>query len=192
MPVIHITGYAYGKTSPVEFKIGFYIYSDAIGWCGVVNMGSWNPDVYLFKYTNNQVDYVAVGLSGSCYFLQLQADVQDEMGKFNNIEVSSDYWSWTFSTSTGVIPASDSGVTCIQVPYKADILNPSKVNNHTVNADVPSNAVFTDTVTSIAYDSTNAKITKTINNTTTDVVTVDTLKTAMGVGTIDLDGTVHI
>lgn len=102
-----------------------------------------------------------------------------------------------------------------------------KVNNHTINADVPADAVFTDTVTTatttgdgnavtsitasngaltvtkgttfltshqdisgkadksatvstVSYDSTNKKITKTINGTTSDVVTAATLKTAMG------------
>ncbi len=95
--------------------------------------------------------------------------------------------------------------------------NASKVNNHTVNSDVPANAVFTDTVTTasttgtgnavtaitasngaltvtkgttfltshqdisgkadksatvstVAWDSANKKLTKTINGTTTDVV----------------------
>lgn len=38
----------------------------------------------------------------------------------------------------------------------------------------------TSTVSTITYDSTNNKITKTINGTTTDVVTASTLKTAMG------------
>lgn len=38
----------------------------------------------------------------------------------------------------------------------------------------------TSTVSTITYDSTNNKITKTINGTTTDVVTAATLKTAMG------------
>ncbi len=124
MPVLHITGFAYGLQSPVEFKIGFYIYSNKIGWCGVTNMGSWAPQVYLFKYTNtDSIDCVAVGLAGSCYFLQLQADVQDEMGKFANIIVDRDKWSWSFQTTTGTIPAADGGTTCIAVPYKADILS---------------------------------------------------------------------
>ena len=83
MPVIHITGYAYGLSSPVEFKIGFYIYNNNIGWSGVTNMGSWAPNVYLFKYTKNELEYVAVGLAGSCYYLQLSVDVQDERGKFS-------------------------------------------------------------------------------------------------------------
>ena len=103
-----------------------------------------------------------------------------------------------------------------------------KVNNHTVNKDVPSNAVFTDTVTTattsgsgnavtaisasngaltvtkgttfltshqdisgkadksatvstVAWDSTNKKLTKTINGTTSDVVTAATLRTGLNV-----------
>ena len=38
----------------------------------------------------------------------------------------------------------------------------------------------TTAVSTIAYDSTNKKITKTINGTTSDIVTAATLKTAMG------------
>lgn len=145
MPVVHVTGYAYGLQSPVEFKIGFYIYGDKIGYCGVTNMGAWNPDVYLFKYTRSSIDYVAVGFAGSCYFLQLSVDLQDEMGKFANVVTDQSAWSWSFLTTTGTIPSADGGSTCIQVPYKADILNPSKVNGHTINSDVPANAKFTDT-----------------------------------------------
>lgn len=155
MPVVHITGYAYGLSSPVEFKIGFYIYGGKIGWCGVTNMGSWNPTVYLFKYTKQSVEYVAIGLSGSCYFLQLSADVQDEMGKFASIVTDSSAWTWAFLTSAGTIPAVDDGTTCVQVGYKADILNPAKVNGHTVNSDVPANAKFTDNDTKNTAGSTD-------------------------------------
>lgn len=38
----------------------------------------------------------------------------------------------------------------------------------------------TATVSNVVYDSTNSKLTETINGTTTDIVTVATLKTAMG------------
>ena len=119
MPVIHITGYAYGLNSPVEFKIGFYIYGNKIGYCGATNMGSWEPDIYLFKEARDGVNYVAVGLAGSCYFLQLSVDLQDEMGKFNN--VISTGWSWDFLTTAGTIPSVDDGTTCVNVPYKASI-----------------------------------------------------------------------
>lgn len=145
MPVIHITGYAYGLSSPVEFKIGFYIYGGNIGWSGATNMGSWAPTIYLFKRTVENVDYVSVGFVGECYYLQLSADIQDEMGKFGNVNLASSLWGWEFLTTTGNVPAVDAGATCVKVPYRANILNPSKVNGHTVNSDVPANAVFTDT-----------------------------------------------
>lgn len=129
MPIVHITGYAYGLNSPVEFKIGFYIYQNKIGWCGVTNMGAWEPQVYLFKHTQNSVDYVAVGLAGSCYFLQLCADIQDQMGKFTGIDLDAEKWSWSFLTTAGTIPAVDAGVSCIKVPYKANILKPANATH---------------------------------------------------------------
>lgn len=101
--------------------------------------------MYLFKYTRSNVDYVAVGFAGSCYFLQLSVDLQDEMGKFGNVVIDQSAWSWSFLTTTGTIPSADDGSTCVQVPYRADILNPSKVNGHTINSDVPADAKFTDT-----------------------------------------------
>ena len=45
-----------------------------------------------------------------------------------------------------------------------------------------SKADKTSTVSNVAYDSTNKKITETINGTTSDVVTVSTLKSALGAG----------
>ena len=66
MPVIRVYGYAYGMQSPIELRIGFYVYNDTIGWCGVVCTGAWKPDVYLYKYTEDSVDYIVKGpdLSG--------------------------------------------------------------------------------------------------------------------------------
>lgn len=56
----------------------------------------------------------------------------------------------------------------------------------TINGvEVTENPKFTDTVTTVAYDSTNKKITKTINGTTSDVVTAATLKTAMGLDNVE-------
>ena len=43
----------------------------------------------------------------------------------------------------------------------------------------------TTSVSNINYDSTNSKITKTINGTTSDVVTAATLKTAMGLDNVE-------
>lgn len=47
------------------------------------------------------------------------------------------------------------------------------------------NATHSSLVTNVAYDSTNAKITKTINGTTSDVVTASTLKTAMSLNNVE-------
>ncbi len=50
----------------------------------------------------------------------------------------------------------------------------------TSHQDISGKADKTATVSNVAYDSTNKKITKTINGTTSDIVTVATLKTALG------------
>lgn len=129
MPILHLTGFAYGLQSPVELKIGFYIYTNKIGWCGVTNMGAWKPEVFLFKYSNSDgVDCVAVGLKGSCYYLQLSVDVQNETynSGFGNIITDSSKWTWLFSTTAGVIPEAGADAqdeNCVSVPYKADILS---------------------------------------------------------------------
>lgn len=52
--------------------------------------------------------------------------------------------------------------------------------DYTIESNVPAGAKFTDTVTSIAYNTTNKKITQTIDGSTTDVVTLATLKTDLG------------
>ena len=174
MPVVHLTGYAYGLSSPVELKIGFYIYGGKVCLTGVVNMGSWEPDVYLYKYTRDSVDYVAVGLAGSCYFLQLQADVQDEMGKFANIVMDDANWSWEFYTDTGHIPTPDDGTTCLKSPYKANILN--GIRNVSINGNylrVNNNGTNTDLT--IPYATSANQLTK---SSTLD--TVDKLNAFMG------------
>lgn len=50
----------------------------------------------------------------------------------------------------------------------------------TAHQDISGKADKSATVSTVAYDSTNKKITKTINGTTTDVVTVATIKSALG------------
>lgn len=56
----------------------------------------------------------------------------------------------------------------------------------TEHQDISGKADKSNTVTNIAYDSTNKKITKTINGNTTDVVTIATLKTALSLSKSDL------
>jgi hypothetical protein len=82
MPVIHIQGYAYGLQSPVELKLGYYIYNNLHGYCGVVSMGAWRPTVKLFSYlgTDGTTKYTGIALIGSIYYPQFSVGVQTEMG----------------------------------------------------------------------------------------------------------------
>ena len=142
MPIVILRGYAYGQSKTTEIRVCFYIYDSNFGSYSATNLGAWNPPIHLFTYEENSTTYVAIGLTGSIYFNMFSVDVQDEMGAFNNISL--DGWSIVAYTDTGHIP--DVGNSnCVEVEYKSDIRNPSKVNGHTVNADVPSNAKFTDT-----------------------------------------------
>ena len=55
----------------------------------------------------------------------------------------------------------------------------------TAHQDISGKADKSATVSNVAYDSTNKKITKTINGTTSDVVTAATLKTAMALSNVE-------
>lgn len=55
----------------------------------------------------------------------------------------------------------------------------------TVHQDISGKADKSATVSNVAYDSTNKKLTKTINGTTSDVVTAVTLKTAMALNNVE-------
>lgn len=143
MPVIRVYGYAYGLQSVIELRIGFYIYNNALGWCGVTSTGSWKPIVHLFSYTENGTKYVAVGLKGECYFCGFQVDVQ--AGALGIISPNDNYqqinpYGWTTEGNgdkssgrplTKIIP--DVGVNdCIIVPY------------HSMSTDIDGNALSAD------------------------------------------------
>lgn len=154
MPVLHLTGYAYGLQSPVEFKVGFYIYDNKIGWCGATNMGAWRPDIYLFKETRNGVDYVALGLAGACYYLMLEVNLQENM---NNIPTAIDLTrsKWYFSTlekadkeagEESIIPpstGSGQSATCVTVPYKQILNNVGKISFNVTNKDGKTTTTYT-------------------------------------------------
>ena len=158
MPVLHFTGYAYGLQSPVEFKVGFYIYSDKIGYCGATNMGAWKPEIRLFRETRNNVDYVAVALVGKCYFLGLSVGLQEEMANVSsNIDLSSDKWSFEFLTTytTDDIPDGNTPphATCCTVPYKQILNNLGKINFQLAGT---TKATYTGADTSIDFNIPNA------------------------------------
>jgi len=141
MPVVRIYGYAYGLQSPIELKIGFYIYNDNIGWHGVVCQGAWAPEVYLWRYTRDSVDYVAIGLNGSCYFCGFQVDVQiGASGSFNTIEVDG----WTTSHNggdTSVVLIPEVGTSnCVKADYKT--IKTSISGNANTATDLAANSVL--------------------------------------------------
>lgn len=120
MPVIRIYGYAYGLQSPIELRVGFYIYDNHLGWAGVSCTGAWKPEVYLFSYTENSTKYVAVGFKGSCYFCGFQVDAQvGASGEFGpNFTI--DGWKTAHNgadTSVNIIPSIGTD-DCIKVDYK--------------------------------------------------------------------------
>ena len=121
MPVIRIYGYAYGANNIIELKIAFYIFNGNYNTYTVSSTGSWQPEVYLFKYTDNSVDYVAIGLKGSCYYNGFQVDAQlPGLGEFGN-DFSIDSWSGQHNgsdTSVNIIPNVGTDK-CVLVPYKA-------------------------------------------------------------------------
>ena len=122
MPIIHVYGYAYGLQSPIELKLGFYIYQGNMGYCGAVSMGAWRPEVYIFKETVDSTNYVAIGLKGSCYFLGFDVDVQFPTSTYSTAYISTDNWSVDFNTTdTSIIPATGDASVCIQVPYKSTL-----------------------------------------------------------------------
>jgi hypothetical protein len=154
MPVLHLTGYAYGLQSPVEFKVGFYIFNNNIGWCGATNMGAWRPNIYLFKDTRDGVDYVALGLAGECYYLMLEVNLQENM---SNIPTAIDLTrsKWYFSTlekadkaagEASIIPpstGSGQSATCVTVPYKQILNNVGQIKFNVTNKDGTTTTTYT-------------------------------------------------
>src|SRR5574344_2396363 len=166
MPVVRIYGYAYGLNCPIEVKVGFYIYGGDLGWCGSISQGAWNPTVYLFKYTENNVDYVAIGLDGSCYFCGFQVDVQvGAFGSFNSILVEG--WTTSHNGTSNTIPIIPAVGTdkCIQVPKKPIATDISGNASYATTAgsatnasNVPWSGVSSKPTTLSGYGITDAKI----------------------------------
>ena len=123
MPKVHITGYAYNHFCPIDLTIVFYIYNNKFINQGVVDNGGWHPDVYLFKYTKDSVNYVAIALRpGSfIYCPTVSADIINEVfGKLANIDLSQFNFQFIAKDAESVIPEPDDGTICINVPYKVN------------------------------------------------------------------------
>lgn len=76
------------------------------------------------------------------------------------------------------------GITDAKIESGVITLGSATIIPLTSHQDISGKADKSTTVTSVAWDSTNNKITKTINGSTTDVVTASTLKTAMSLNNV--------
>ena len=122
MPVVHMSGFAYGAGRTTELHIAMYIYQNEFYSASTItNLGAWNPTAYLFTYVKDSTTYVAIGLSGNIYYNMMNVDVQDEMGNFANIDVNG--WVITPYTDTGHIPAEGTDH-CRKLNYGIDVLKP--------------------------------------------------------------------
>ena len=191
MPVVRLYGYAYGLNSPIELRIGFYVYEEKLGWCGVVSTGAWKPEVYLYKYTENSTEYIAIGLKGECYFCAFQVDVQagasgNTFGEIFNPE------GWTTAdngadTSVALIPAVGTNG-CILVPYqtmKTDISGNAATASYAVN-DSKGQQISTTYIKGLS--ATGKTITYTKGDGTTGSITTQDTTYSAGVG-LSLSGT---
>lgn len=116
MPYIHIHGYAYGLSAPIELKVAFYIYGGNFVSLGAVSLGAWQPTIKLFSYLDGTTNYVALAFTSSIYYCRFSVNYQDIwQGTTRNYSEG-----WTVEYTTGAtIVGTDNLVT---VPYKSILM----------------------------------------------------------------------
>lgn len=104
--------------------------------------------------------------------------------------------SWSKITSDKPTTLSGYGITDAKIANGVITLGSNSITPLTAHQDISGKADKTATVSTVTWDSTNKKLTKTINGSTTDVVTAATLKTDLGlssamlfIGSLGTDGT---
>lgn len=162
MPVIHIEGYAYGLNSPIELKIGYYVYGGAHGWCGAVSMGAWQPTIKLFTYLVGSDKYTGIALIGSIYFPQFAVHVQTEMG--GNYSTG-----WTIESNMADntvynMPNTD----VVTVPYKSTFSQTVSLTGD-VTGSATINGVSATSITATVADNSHNHTASNISNFDTEV-----------------------
>ena len=184
MPEIHITGNAYGSGCPIDLRLVFYIYGTKFCNMGVVDNGGWHPEVYLFKYAIDSVDYVAVGLKPSphVYYPSIRVDFYNSsLAHLNDLTPSLAEIQFIKKDDPSVIPADDGGTTCILVPYKT-VTNPipkltlQQNGGSTVAYDGTGTATFNVTKAGIGLGNVENKSSATIRG----ELTASNVTTALG------------
>lgn len=184
MPEIHITGNAYNSGCPIDLRLVFYIYGTKFCNMGVVDNGGWHPEVYLFKYAIDSVDYVAVGLKSSphVYYPSIRVDFYNSsLVHLNDLTPSLAEIQFIKKDDPSVIPADDDGTTCILVPYKT-VTNPipkltlQQNGGNTVAYDGTGTATFNITKAGIGLGNVENKSSATIRG----ELTASNVTTALG------------
>ena len=184
MPEIHITGNAYNSGCPIDLRLVFYIYGTKFCNMGVIDNGGWHPEVYLFKYAIDSVDYVAVGLKSSphVYYPSIRVDFYNSsLIHLNDLTPSLAEIQFIKKDDPSVIPADDGGTTCILVPYKT-VTNPipkltlQQNGGNTVIYDGTGTATFNVTKAGIGLSNVENKSSATIRG----ELTASNVTTALG------------
>lgn len=139
MPYIHIHGYAYGLSAPIELKVAFYIYEGNFVQLGAVSLGAWQPTIKLFSYLDGATNYVALAFTSPIYFCRFSVNYQDIWsGTTRNY---SDGWTVEYTTGATIV-GTDNLVT---VPYKS-ILMASDVLDKIKTVDGSGSGLDADTL----------------------------------------------
>ena len=118
MPMLHVTGGAYGVQKIIDFTVYWYVYQSKFLYAVGCNNGTWKPQyVYLSTYTEGGVKYVALSikLSAGLYIIDFTVDAY--IGKLQQYYTENDFQGWSVDSASGtsIIPQSDivtvSGVT---------------------------------------------------------------------------------
>ena len=118
MPMLHITGGAYGVQKIIDFTVYWYVYQSKFLYAVGCNNGTLKPqNVYLSTYTDGGVKYVALSikLSSGLYIIDFTVDAY--IGKLQQYYTENDFQGWSVDSASGssIIPQSDivtvSGVT---------------------------------------------------------------------------------
>jgi hypothetical protein len=112
MPVIHISGYSYGRYETIDLKIVFYIFSDVndfhnpskyyIHNSRISSAGGYTPTVYLSNENNKVVIYIA----DKVYYQRFTVSAFENLGQNNNW-----FQGWTVADETL------NGTQTIEIPY---------------------------------------------------------------------------
>lgn len=119
MPTIRVKGYHYRKATPFEFNVCFYIYDGGfINQAVSGSIGRWRPEIYLFKYTEDDQEYVALGLkTDDTYFVGFEVGVHIANNSVTNEgAISLDNWRGEFVDGATSIPSTGTNA-CTKVSY---------------------------------------------------------------------------